>query len=192
MEAGFRASIHDTKGRCMGEHTGENLRRIMVEQGLALNQVVNMTGLDRRTVSAILDGSNHPHSKTIHRLATGLDVAPDEFFVNPGQLVYRRFNAETNPTVSEVVDRHPKLFEGWGEMDFDELHSRFGQGGALTYEGTLAVARRMNRNRQVHEKLALLLESTQAEVISGIVDVMYQQVVPPSASSEFGGGASNH
>ena len=162
----------------MSEHTGENLRRIMVEQGLSLGQVVSKTGLDRRTVSAILDGSNRPHSRTIHRLAAGLGVSPDEFFVNPGQLVYRRFDAQTNPTVREVVDRHPELFAGWSEMDFEELHSRFGQGGALTAEGTFAIASRMNRNRQVHEQLALLLETSQADVISGIVEVMYREIVP--------------
>jgi len=40
------------------------------------------------------------------------------------------------------------------------------------------VARRMDHNRAVHQKLALLLETSQAEVISGIVDVMYRQVTP--------------
>lgn len=165
----------------MNEHTGENLRRIMVEQGLSLGQVVRKTELDRRTVSAILDGSNRPHCRTIHRLAAGLEVSPNELFVNPGQLLYRRFDSQTNPIVREVVDRHADLFEGWSEMDFEELHSRFGQGGSLTVEGTLAIARRMNRNRQVHEKLALLLESNHADVISGIVEVLYGQVSPRSA-----------
>ena len=61
-------------------------------------------------------------------------------------------------------------------MDFDELHSRFGHGGSLTPEGTLAVARRMNRNRQIHHKLALLLESHHADAISGIVEVLHGQV----------------
>jgi transcriptional regulator with XRE-family HTH domain len=170
----------------MSEHTGENLRRIMVEQGLSLGQVVERTGLDRRTISAILDGSNRPHPRTIHRLAERLAVSPDEFFVNPGQLVYRRFDLQTNPAVREVVDEYPELFEGWSEMDFEELHSRFGHGGSLTAEGALSMARHMNRNRQVHEKLSLLLESSQAEIISGIVEVMYREVVP--ATENRGGG----
>ncbi|HLA85339.1 MAG TPA: helix-turn-helix transcriptional regulator [Thermoguttaceae bacterium] len=165
----------------MNEHTGDNLRRIMAEQGLSLGQVVARTGLDRRTIGAILDGSNRPHSRTIHRLAAGLGVSPDEFFVNPGQLLYRRFDAETNPVVRDVVAAHPELFAGWSRMDFEELHSRFGEGGALTAEGTQDVARRMNRNRQVHERLALLLESHQADVISDIVEVMYRQVVPSTS-----------
>jgi transcriptional regulator with XRE-family HTH domain len=150
----------------------------MAEKGLSLGGVVEKTGLDRRTVAAILDGSNRPHSLTIHRLATGLDVSPDEFFINPGQLLYRRFDARTNPIVRDVVDEHPELFIGWGEADFEELHSRFGHGGALTAEGTLEIARRMEHNRTVHEKLALLLESSQAETISRIVHAMYDQVVP--------------
>ena len=161
----------------MSAYTGANLRRIMVEQGLALCQVVSKTGLDRRTITAILDGSNHPHSRTIHRLAVGLDVSPDEFFVSPGQLVYRRFDMQTNPTVREIVESHPDLFSGWTDMDFEELHRLCCQKEVLSEEKTLALARRMNQKRLVHKKLDQLLDSPQADIISGIVEVMYREVM---------------
>ena len=35
----------------------------------------------------------------------------------------------------------------------------------------------MNLHREVHEKVAVLLESSQADVVRGIVDVLYAQVV---------------
>ena len=161
----------------MGEHTGENLRRLMAEKGLALKQVARRTGLDRRTISGILDGSNKPHPRTIHRLAEGLGVSPDEFFVSPTQLLYRRFDVQTNPMVQEMVQENPRLFADWNEVDFEELHSRFGTGGCLTAEGVLAAAREMNCRRELHEKFALLLESSQANVVRGIVELLYQQVV---------------
>ena len=52
-----------------------------------------------------------------------------------------------------------------------------GTGGALTVEGTLAAVRQMNRKRELHEKLDLLLESSHAEVAAGILNVLYEKVV---------------
>lgn len=161
----------------MADHTGENLRRIMTRLGLSVAQVVERTGLDRRTVKGILDGRNRPHSQTLHQLAERLGVPSDELFLEPSQLIYRRFDRRTNPVVDEVVARRPELFAGWGEADFDDLFSRFGAGGALTADGTVAAAELMNRNRQLHEKLALLLETGQAEVIRRVVEAMYEAVV---------------
>lgn len=162
----------------MADHASDNLRRLMTRLGLTIDDVAGRTRVDRRTVKGMLDGAARPHARTLHRLAAGLGVSPDEFFVDPAQLVYRCFDRATNPVVAEVVQSHPKLFSGWTEADFDELHSRFGTGGPLTEEGALAAAAAMNRNRTAHEQLAVLLESSQAELIRGIVEVMYEQLVP--------------
>ena len=161
----------------MTEHIGENLRRVMAQDGLSLGEVVEKTGLDRRTVQGILEHSNKPHPRTLHRLAKGLGVSPDEFFVSPSQLLYRRFDCQTNSAVGQIVEAHPELFRDWTELDFEELHSRFGTGGALTAEGALAAVGDMNRRRDLQEKLALLLESSEAELITGIVEMMYQRVL---------------
>lgn len=166
----------------MPDHAGDNLRRLMTRLGVTIDQVAAQTRLDRRTVKGILDGTNRAHARTLHRLAAGLGVSPDEFFVDPAQLVYRCFDRATNPVVAEVVEAHPGLFTGWTEADFEELHSRFGTGGPLTVEGTLATVSEMNLNRVTHERLAVLLESSQAEVVRGIVEVMYQKLVQPSSS----------
>jgi transcriptional regulator with XRE-family HTH domain len=161
----------------MTEHTGKNLRRVMANLNLTIEQVVERSGLDLRTVKAILDGSHRPHARTLKRLAEGLGVSCDEFFLDPTQLLYRRFDRQTNPIVEEVIAASPDLFAGWTDADFDELHSRFGTGGPLTADGTLAVVRQMNRNRQLYEKLAVLLESSHADLISGIVEMMYEKVM---------------
>ncbi len=161
----------------MADFTGRNLRRLMSQFGWTIGQVAEKSGLDRRTIRGILEGTNRPQARTLHRLARGLDTPADELFVDPAQLLYRRFDRQTNPVVGEVVQSHPGLFNGWTEADFDELHSRFGSGGPLTAEGTLAAVEEMNRNRTLHEKLALLLESSQAELIRSVVEVMYEKIV---------------
>jgi transcriptional regulator with XRE-family HTH domain len=161
----------------MANFTPDNLRRLMSQMGLTIDEVVSRSGLDLRTVKGILDGTKRPHSRTLHRLARGLGVSADELFVDPARLVYRCFDRKTNPVVDEVVESRPELFDGWNQADFDELHSRFGMGGPLTVEGTLGAVEEMNRNRALHEKLAVLLESNQVDLIRSFVELVYQQVV---------------
>ena len=156
---------------------GDNLRRLMANLGLSAEQVAEKSGVDKRTVKGILHGTNNPRPRTIGRLAEGLGVPSDEFFLEPAQLLYRRFDRDTNPLVDQVIETHPELFAGWTTAELDELHSRVGTGGPLTAEGTLAAARQMNAKRELHEKLTVLLESSQAEVIAGIVKLLYEQVV---------------
>jgi transcriptional regulator with XRE-family HTH domain len=161
----------------MSDHARENLLRLMAAGGWSVRRVAEQTGLDERTIRGILTGGNKPHPQTLHRLADGLGVKVDEFFVDPAQLLYRHFDRHTNPVVAEVIETHGKLFEGWTEADFDELHSRVGTGGALTAEGTLKAVGHMNRKRELHEKLDLLMESSQAEVAAGVLDVLYEKIV---------------
>ncbi len=156
---------------------GENLRRVIARLNLSLAQAARQTGIDRRTLRGILDGSSQPRAQTLHRLAEGLGVSIDELFLEPAQLMYRRFDRQTNPVVDCVVADHPRLFEGWTDADFAELYSRFGAGGALTAEGVVASVEQMNRNRRVHDKLAVLLETSHGEMISDIVEAMYRSVV---------------
>ena len=164
----------------MSIHARENLLRLMAARGLTMSGVAGQTGLHVRTVRGILRGDKKPHARTLHRLAEGLGVPVDEFFVDPAQLLYRRFDRQTNPVVAEVIEDNKELFHGWTEADFDELHSRIGTGGALTAEGALAAARQMNRRRELHGKLDLLLESSQAEVAAAILNVLYEKVVVSS------------
>jgi len=157
-----------------------NVRRLMARSGMTLQQVVEAAGLNERTIKAILNGRSKPHARTLHRLADGLGVAADELFQNPSLLTHRLFDQQTNPVVQEVIDSQPQLFEGWRQADFEELYSRFGTGGALTPSGTAQVVIAMNRKREIHQKVALLLESGEAEFLTGVVDLLYQKIIVSS------------
>ena len=165
----------------MFENAGENLQRLMAERGWSIQQVVEKSGLDERTIRGILGGTAKPHTRSLHRLAKGLGATVDEFFLDPTQLLYRHFDRHSNPLVEEVLQTHRDLFADWTEADFDELHSRVGSGGALTFEGTLAAVVQMNRKRELHEKLDVLLESSQAGLIGGMIELMYDQIVVDDA-----------
>jgi transcriptional regulator with XRE-family HTH domain len=161
----------------MSQHSAENLARIMAAQGLSIQQVTEKCGLDRRTVQAILNGSQRAHARTLHRLAEGLEVSIDEFFVDPSRLVYRHFDRQTNPMVQELIDAHPEQFADWTEADFAELTSHVGTGGALTHEGALATAKRIHRKREAMTRMGVVLETGAFDFMCRIVDLVYEQVV---------------
>ena len=153
-----------------------NLKRLMARTGLTLDEVVERTGLDARTVKGILSATNNPHARTLHRLAAGLGVATDELFQSPALLAHRLFDRATNPAVEQAVEQSPHWFEDWTEGDFDELYSRFGTGGELTPQGIEKTVQMMNRNREVHRQVALVLESSEADLLVKMVHVLYHRI----------------
>ncbi|MBX9788591.1 MAG: helix-turn-helix domain-containing protein [Pirellulales bacterium] len=156
----------------------DNLRRLMARGGLTLDALVEASGVDARTVKAILaDRGVRPHARTLHKLAAGLGVPVDELFQTPSLLAYRSFDRQTNPLVDEVVAEMPSAFDGWGAADFDELYSHFGTGGALTHDGARQVVESINRKRDLLAKAALVLETDQADVLAGVIEVLYGKVV---------------
>jgi transcriptional regulator with XRE-family HTH domain len=166
-------SLHSSEA---ASHIAGNLRRLMTRCGFSLERLSQTSGVDRRTIVAALRGKKRPHSHTLYRLAQGLDVPADEFFQDPSLLLHRAFDRQTNPLVDEAVGERPELFANWSEADFDDLYSRFGTGGALTREGALAAAERINRVRAVQEKVALVLETHEAELLEQFVELLYRRV----------------
>lgn len=161
----------------MSRRIAENLTRIMATQGLSIGQVVDKCGLDQRTVRAILNGQHRAHARTLHRLAEGLAVPIDELFLDPSRLVYRRFDRHTNPVVQELIASHPGEFVDWSEADFAELTSRVGTGGPLTPEGALAAAQHINRKRELMAKFCVLMETSERELLTGFVNMLYERTV---------------
>lgn len=160
----------------------ENLRRLLVGQGMTLAELARESGVDLRTIRSLLAGHNvRPHSRTLSRLAAGLGVATDELFRGPSLSSGDDFNRRTNPVVDEVIAEQPRLFAGWTQAEFDELYSHFGEGGSLTKEGTRATVAAVNRKREVQRKVALLLETGEADMLIGFVELLYKRVAITSA-----------
>ncbi len=157
----------------------ENLLRLMAAGGLSVAQVAGQCGLHVRTVRGILRHGHRPHARTLHRLARGLMVSVDEFFLDPSRLLYRRFTRPTNPIVDELIHNHREWFDGWNEAQFEELRRRLGEDESLTVDGAIAAVRGLNVKRDLHQKLDALLESCHADVASAVVEALYQKVVAP-------------
>src|SRR5262245_6467234 len=108
-----------------------NLRRLLARQGLTIDDLARRSGVDHRTIKGLLGGNNlRPHARTLFRLSAGLGLAADELFHDASNGQREQFDRSTNSVVQQAAAAQPALFSGWTAADFDELHSRFGCGGA--------------------------------------------------------------
>lgn len=155
---------------------GANLRRLMARFDMTFADVVEATGLDERTLRSLLRDQTRPHARTIHKLAAGLGISTDELFRAPARAAEQAaFNRATNPTAAATIKKHPEVFAGWTAEQFDELFSHRGVGGELTEEGTLALAQSMNERRELLNQAALLLETDQADLLRGFIEMLYER-----------------
>ena len=155
-----------------------NLRRLMARLNLTVRDVAEQTGLDQRTIKGILRrNDSKPHARTLHQLAAGLGVDVNELFQTPSLLAHRAFDRATNPVVDDYLGQHPEAVDGWSEEEFDELYSHVGTGGGLTLEGASRMIEAINRKRETWRKMAVVFESGEAELLSGIVDLLYHRVI---------------
>ena len=154
---------------------GANIRRLMAKFDMTVQDVVDATGLDERTLRSLLHGNTRPHARTLHKLASGLGVSTDELFQDPFQAGQFEFNSATNPRVAEVIDRYPQLFDDWTTAEFEELFSRMAVGGELTEEGAIAAAKAMNARRELFGQVAVILESKEAEVLRDFIGILYRR-----------------
>lgn len=153
-----------------------NLRRLMARDALTYDDVVQASGLDERTLRALARGTNHPHARTLHKLASGLRVSIDELFRPLGRSSPREFDRATNAQVDRVVAAHPDRFKNWSEAELDELYSRFGTGGQLTEAGVLAAADATNARRDLWRQVSVILECGEAKLLAEFVAILYQRV----------------
>jgi transcriptional regulator with XRE-family HTH domain len=158
---------------------GANVRRLMVRLNMTLAEVVLATGLDERTVRSILRGTTRPHARTLHKLAAGLGVDPDELFHDPREGL-AAFDRAANPAAAQAIESRPELFAKWTRADFEELFSRVAVGGELTEEGALTAARTMNRRRELLTQVAVILESGEAELLREFVAMLFRRVTANS------------
>lgn len=156
-------------------------RRLMAERGLTVRELVARSGLDHRTVKAVLRGAR-PQARTLHSLARGLGVATSELFREPAANAQAAFDRATNAAVEQMLHERPELFLDWTEAEFAELESRVATGGVMCNEGVLAAVRAMNRNRRVCQQVAVLLETSHAPLLAALVETLYAQVVAPNGA----------
>lgn len=154
-----------------------NIRRLMAKYDLKYTDVIESTGIDERTLRNIMKKRAQPHARTVKKIADGLGVELDELY-KPVDFTSsaNAFDEATNTLVSIVVERNPEIFEDWTYHDFEEIYSTFGTGGQLTETGILATARSMNTIRELKHMFAVVMQSSDAELLAVVVREMYRRV----------------
>jgi transcriptional regulator with XRE-family HTH domain len=155
---------------------GANIRRLMARLDMTLQQVVEATGLDERTVRSMSQGDTRPHARTLYKLAEGLGIDTDELFQDPFGVGNVEFDRATNPQVTQVIERHAEIFADWTDAEFAELYSRVAVGGELTEEGALAAAISMNARREVQYQVSVILETNEADILREFIGMMFRRV----------------
>jgi transcriptional regulator with XRE-family HTH domain len=153
----------------------------MARLDMTLQQVVEATGLDERTLRSLIQGDTRPHARTLHKLADGLGIDTDELFQDPFVVGQAEFDKATNPQVAALIESNPQLFADWSDAEFAELYSRVAVGGELTEEGALAAAIAMNGRRELLYQVAVVLETNEADVLQEFIGILYRKVTNVSS-----------
>jgi hypothetical protein len=82
--------------------------------------------------------------------------------------------------IESVARQNGDLFAAWSEADFDELYSQFGAGGALNEAGVVTAAEAINAKRALLRKAAVILESSESELLADFVKLLYRRVTDVS------------
>jgi transcriptional regulator with XRE-family HTH domain len=159
-----------------------NLRRLMARHDLTVQSLAEISGVDVRTVKSLLKSRQRPHATTLHKLAAGLGVSADEFFrpvadgTGAAPAAVRTFDRSTNPAVAAALAAEPERFVDWSADELDELFSRVGTGGELNEKGVAAAAGLIESRREVLQKAAVILDTDEAELLRGFVEMLFARV----------------
>ena len=168
------------------DRLSRNLAELLRRDGITPAALAARSGIDEAIVRALVRGEiARPSLTTLDPLAAALDVDVAELLADgprgerrpERQGESRAFDRRTNPVVAEVAAAHPQLFAGWSPADYDDLYSRFGVGGPLSFAGALECAAAINDRRTLTAKVALLLETEHGPTLTATVDRLYEAAV---------------
>lgn len=165
------------------DRLSRNLAAILRARRMTPAGLAAQAGIDEAIVRALVRGEiTRPSLTTLDPLAAALGIDVSELLAPDSCAIERRgdargFDRRTNPLVAEVAAAHPQLFQDWTPADYDDLYSRFGVGGPLSAEGTLACAQAINDRRALALKVAVLLETEHGAALAQTVDRLYSSAV---------------
>ncbi|MEX0703773.1 MAG: helix-turn-helix transcriptional regulator [Planctomycetales bacterium] len=197
------------------ERIAATVRAHRLRKGWSPGELARRAGVSRTTLHHLERAeTSRPQAAILRRIAEALELpadwledragasrkragasprealsAPD--LPSPAPAPREAFDRATNPLIEEVAEDRPELFRGWSDAEWRELYSSFGAGGALTREGVIESARRIDRRRATLRKLEVVLDTHLEEVAEGLVDALYRMLDPTAGgirSAECGVG----
>ncbi|QDU60023.1 hypothetical protein Pan216_08600 [Planctomycetes bacterium Pan216] len=165
-----------------------NFLAAMENSGLTIDALSEQSGVDmptlRRWETKGVIQPKHSHLRSVARvfgLADPWMLLDPDAEISPENAPSSR-NSPTrslHPTIEEVRDDRPELFDAFTTEEWSELTSHRGVGGALSYEGVIHQAERINRKREIRRKFETLLESEHFRTLADMIDLMHRDVQLP-------------
>lgn len=157
---------------------GHQIREQRANRGWDQSRLAREAGISRTTLSQLESGRGPaPRPSTVGKVTQALGLPPAWWIESQPEST--AFDRHTNPAVLELAEQHPAIFAGLADEDWEELHSVFGTGGALSEEGVLAQAQRLRTRRELLRQLEVVLETHLAEAATAMIESLYQRVVVP-------------
>ena len=161
----------------MSSFVAHNLARLMAERGLSFVETARRTGVDRRTLRAILNATTTPHARTVQAIAEGLGVSVEAFWIEPvaGEMPLPR--KRLSPAVADFAKKRPELFRHWDAADWDELERRIASKKEPTPDAIWAAVHDLNHQRRQLQTCAILLEMGDGAAMSQAIDAVARLAV---------------
>lgn len=178
------------------------IARLVRERGLSQEEFSRLANLNRLTIRHIFQGGpRRLHEATVRACAGVLGVSPEELREAPLEKLVprvrqtdagaacwrRRFEEATQPELLAWMERHPERAAQLSAEEVDELLSLQGTGGPLTSHGVAHFVERIERKRQLLQKVSAVAGTEYIDLLEQFVQLLYEKVQPYTDRASSGG-----
>jgi transcriptional regulator with XRE-family HTH domain len=178
-----------------GDDLAVKIARLVQERGWNQEEFARISRLNRHTVRQILlDGSRHLRNSTIGACARALGLSVSELRDLPldrllprmrdgqpadGDDRQRRLYEEaTQPELRAWLERNPERARRLSGDEIDELLALQGDGGPLDSLGAEGFVRRLERRRQLVQRINAISGTEYLDLLEQLVGLIYDKVQP--------------
>jgi hypothetical protein len=184
-----------------GDDLVAKIARLVQERGWNQEEFARITRLNRHTVRQILHlvAGRRLRNATVGACARGLGLTVNELRSQPlerllprmaeghpanGDSPLRRlYDQATQPELRAWTERNPDRAARLGAADVDELLSLQGDGGPLTAFGVESFVERLERRRDLFQRVNAVAGTEYLDLLEQFVGLLYEKVQP---SREYG------
>jgi hypothetical protein len=169
------------------------IARLVEELGWNQQTFARHAKLHRFTVAHIIGGqSRRLHNATVLACAQAFGIGPHELRTEPverllpkvrpprtaAEVRRRLFEQAMQPEVRLWMERNPDRAAAFTAEELDELLSLQGVGGPLTAFGVAEFVQRLERRRQLVQKVVAVAGTEYVDLLESFVNVLFEKVQP--------------
>ncbi len=173
------------------------IARLVEEKGWNQEDFAKIAGLNRQTIRQILQppGDRRLRNATIARCAQALNLSVHELrtvpverlllrmrrppaSVNGDARLHRLYEQATHPDLRAWIERNPERSRQLTQEEVDDLLAMQGDDGPLTAVGAEGLIGRMERRRNLLQRVQTIARSEYLDLLEQLVGLIYEKVQP--------------